>query len=77
MYNYVQHNNKRNNFIYMLTLLRTGPSAVRPGFGGATHSQAASMPAVTPNPKSVTKIDSSLPDNLSGPVLPYRMISFK
>jgi hypothetical protein len=32
---------------------------------------------VTPNAKSVTEINNSLPDNLNGPVLPYRMISFK
>ncbi len=31
---------------------------------------------VTLNSKSVTEIDNKLPDNLNGPVLPYRMISF-
>ncbi len=31
---------------------------------------------VTLNSKSVTGIDNKLPDNLNGPVLPYRMISF-
>ncbi len=31
---------------------------------------------VTLNSKSVTEIINKLPDNLNGPVLPYRMISF-
>ena len=31
---------------------------------------------VTLNSKSVTEIISKLPDNLNGPVLPYRMTSF-
>jgi hypothetical protein len=31
---------------------------------------------VTLNPKSATEIINKLPDNLNGPVLPYRMISF-
>jgi hypothetical protein len=35
------------------------------------------LSVVTPDTKSATKINNISPDNLSGPVLPYRMISFK
>jgi hypothetical protein len=33
--------------------------------------------SVTPNADGITKNNNNSPDNLSGPVLPYRMISFK
>jgi hypothetical protein len=32
---------------------------------------------VTPNANGATKNNNNLPDNLNGPVLPYRMISFE
>ncbi len=45
------------------------------GFGKRKMS-AEVISSVTLNPKSVTEIINKLPDNLNGPVLPYRMISF-
>ncbi len=38
--------------------------------------QYRSLENVMLNSKSVTEIINKLPDNLNGPVLPYRMISF-
>ncbi len=41
-----------------------------------TGKNLKALHLVTLNPKSVTEIINKLPDNLNGPVLPYRMISF-
>ncbi len=40
-------------------------------------AENAELTVVTLNSKSATEIDNKLPDNLNGPVLPYRMISFE